>query len=70
MKFNLEALKAYVGGIMGGGAGVAVGGFVVHGIEALVGNLPTSVETVMITAVAYIVSHIAVYVAPNATPSA
>lgn len=70
MKFNLEAAKAYVGGIVGGAA-ASISTFVIGLFESSTGiDLPTSVEGFIATGVAFVIGYIAVYFTPNKKPAA
>lgn len=68
MKFNLEAAKAYVGGLIAT-AGPAVSEFIIHTFEAGTGfDIPASVEGVIITGVTFILGYVGVYFTPNKQP--
>ncbi len=68
MKFNLEAAKAYVGGLMATAA-PHVSGFLVGLFESATGiDLPANVEGIILTGVAFVLGYIGVYVTPNAKP--
>lgn len=67
MIFNLQAAKAYVGGLMAS-AGIPVGTFFIQLAEKLTGwDIPASAETLFIGGVAYVLGHLAVYFTPNAS---
>lgn len=68
MKFNLEAAKAYVGGLMATAA-PQVSGFIVGLFESTTSiDLPANVEGVVLTVVAFVLGYLGVYVTPNAKP--
>lgn len=68
MKFNLEAAKAYVGGLMATAA-PQVSGFLVGLFESATGvDLPVNVEGIILTVVAFVLGYVGVYVTPNAKP--
>lgn len=68
MKFNLEAAKAYVGGIMTTAA-PAISSFIIGLFESGTGiDLPVNVENIVLTAVAFALGYIGVYATPNAKP--
>lgn len=66
MSWNMTAFKAYVGGVAAT-AGVPVGTFILHLIESGMGDLPSSIDTMIVGAIAYVIGHLAVYVAKNQT---
>lgn len=75
IKFNGEAFKAWVAGILTGLGGAAttedgLGYVVVRGIEAITSfDIPTSMEAWIAGGVAWAIGYLAVYFAPNAQPA-
>ena len=70
MKFNLEAAKAYVGGLVAT-AGIPVSNFIVGMFEKSTGiDLPSSVEGIVLTAVTFVLGYVGVYFTPNQKPAA
>lgn len=70
MKFNLEAAKAYMGGVVAT-AGPALSNFIVGAAEASTGiDIPTSVEGVILTAITFVLGFLGVYFTPNKAPAA
>lgn len=68
MKFNLEAAKAYMGGVVGGAA-ASISAFAIGLFEASTGiDLPASVEGFILTGVSFVIGYVAVYFTPNAQP--
>jgi hypothetical protein len=71
MKFNLSALKAYVGGLAGAGFGTTFAGWLVHGAEAAFSiDIPANIEVMAITAIAGGLSYVGVYFTSNTLGSA
>lgn len=75
MKFNLEALKAYIGGLLtasaeaaSGGNGVA--GVLIKGLESAIGwDIPQSIEGFIATGIGFAIGYVAVYFTPNKSPA-
>jgi hypothetical protein len=70
MVWNLNAAKAYVGGIAAT-SGPAVGGFINKLLESVSGiNFPDQVDLLIVGGVTYVITHLAVYITSNssATP--
>lgn len=68
MKFNLEAAKAYMAGLMVTAA-PSVSAFIVGMFEAATSiDLPASIEGFVLTAVGFVLGYIGVYFTPNAKP--
>ena len=69
MKFNLEAAKAYVRGIVAT-AGIPISNFLVGMFESVSGlDLPSSVEGIVLTGVTFVLGYIGVYFTPNKKPA-
>jgi len=65
LAFNLNALKAHLGGLLGT-AGLPIGTFVIHTFEAgCTCDVPASFEGVIITGINYAVAFLAVWLTPN-----
>lgn len=66
MKFNLSALKAYVGGLFGAGAGTGLATWMVGAFEAAFAiDVPANLEAMAITAIAGAIGYVAVYFTSN-----
>jgi hypothetical protein len=69
MKFNLEAAKAYMGGLMAT-AGPSVSAFIIGMFESGTGiDLPSSVEGFVLTGVTFVLGYVGVYFTPNKKPA-
>lgn len=69
MKFNLEAAKAYMGGLVAT-AGPFISTTIIGLFEASTGiDLPTSVEGFILTGVTFVIGYVGVYVVPNKKPA-
>lgn len=65
MKFDLSALKAYVGGLLATG-GPSISAFIVGVFEKATGfDLPVSMEGIVLSAVTFILGYVGVYFTSN-----
>ena len=65
MKFDLSALKAYIGGLIGTW-GLPIGAFIIKALEAATGfDIPVGIESVIASGVNFVFGYIAVYFTSN-----
>jgi len=65
MKFDLSALKAYMGGLVAT-AGPAVSAFIIGAFEkATAFDLPVSIEGFILTGVTFVLGYVGVYFTSN-----